>query len=69
MERLQTKVIQLIGNSTYRRWVKTNVPSLHEEPFTSTIDNFYSKISFQLDYIQWNKEYRKTLIRNQPGTC
>ena len=47
------------GNSTYRRWVKTNVPSLHEEPFTSTIDNFYSKISFQLDYIQWNKDTEK----------
>ncbi len=49
------------GNSTYRRWVKTNVPSLHEEPFTSTINNFYSKISFQLDYIQWGKDDRKTL--------
>ncbi len=47
------------GNSTYRRWVKTSVPSLHEEPFTSTIDNFYSKISFQLDYIQLTKDSEK----------
>jgi len=47
------------GNSTYRRWVKTNVPSLHEEPFTSTIKNFYSKISFQLDYVQWDKDSEK----------
>jgi hypothetical protein len=53
------KSYTVTGNSTYRRWVKTNVPSLHEEPFTSTIDNFYSKISFQLDYIQWNKESEK----------
>jgi hypothetical protein len=47
------------GNSTYRRWVKVNVPSLHEEPFTSTINNYYSKISFQLDYIQWDKDSEK----------
>ena len=52
------------GNSTYRRWVKTNVPSLHEEPFTSTIDNYYSKISFQLEYIQWSKESEKHFQRS-----
>lgn len=44
------------GGSVYRRWVKKNVPSIHEEPFTTTIDNFYSKIIFQLSYVQWNKE-------------
>ena len=54
----------ITGNSTYRRWVKTNVPSLHEEPFTSTIDNYNSKISFQLEYIQWSKESEKHFQRS-----
>jgi Domain of Unknown Function with PDB structure (DUF3858)/Transglutaminase-like superfamily len=44
------------GASIYRRWVKKNVPSLHEEPFTTTIDNYYSRITFQLSYVQWTKE-------------
>lgn len=44
------------GNSTYRHWVKKNVPGIYEEPFTTTIDNYYSRISFQLMCVQWNKE-------------
>lgn len=44
------------GTSTYKRWVKKNVPAIHEEPFTTTIDNYYSKMTFQLQYIQWNNE-------------
>ncbi len=44
------------GASVYRRWVKKNIPSLHEEPYTTTIDNYYSRIKFQLSYIQWSKE-------------
>jgi hypothetical protein len=42
------------GSSVYHRWVKKNVPSLHEEPFTTTIDNYYSRITFQLSYVQWS---------------
>lgn len=44
------------GPSLYKRWVKKNVPAIHEEPFTTTIDNYYSKMTFQLQYVQWNKE-------------
>ncbi len=44
------------GASVYHRWVKKNVPSLHEEPFTTTMDNYYSRITFQLSYVQWTKE-------------
>ena len=44
------------GASLYRRWVKRNVPSLHDEPFTTTIDNYYSRITFQLSYVQWTNE-------------
>ncbi len=44
------------GNSIYRRWVKKNVPAINEEPFTTTIDNYYSRVTFQLKYVQWSKE-------------
>jgi Domain of Unknown Function with PDB structure (DUF3858)/Transglutaminase-like superfamily len=44
------------GPSVYKRWVKKNVPAIHEEPFTTTIDNYYSKMTFQLQYIQWSNE-------------
>ncbi len=47
------------GPSVYKRWVKMNVPAIHEEPFTTTIDNYYSKMTFQLQYIQWSKESEK----------
>jgi hypothetical protein len=48
-------IYNITDNSTYRRWVKTNVPALQEEPFTTTIDNYNSQITFQLEYIQWTK--------------
>jgi len=44
------------GPSTYKRWVKKNVPAIHEEPFTTTIDNYYSRMTFQLKYIQWSTQ-------------
>jgi hypothetical protein len=50
---------RISGNSTYRRWVKRNVPALHEEPFTTTIDNYNSKVIFQLNYLQWDKSSDK----------
>ncbi len=44
------------GSSIYRRWVKTDVPGLHEEPFTAAIENYYARVTFQLNYIQWSAE-------------
>ncbi len=35
-------------NVVTHRWVMSNVPALKEEPFTTTIDNYVSKIEFQL---------------------
>jgi hypothetical protein len=35
-------------NVVTRRWVMKNVPSLKEEPFTTTLRNYISKIEFQL---------------------
>jgi len=52
------------GASLYRRWVKKNVPSLHEEPYTTTIENYYSRFTFQLSFVQWNTETDKHEIRS-----
>ncbi|HTR28622.1 MAG TPA: DUF3858 domain-containing protein [Puia sp.] len=35
------------------RWVMVNVPALKEEPFTTTIDNYVSKIEFELSGVQF----------------
>ncbi len=44
------------GNSLYRRWVKKNVTSIHEEPFTTNIENYFSRVTFQLKYVQWDQD-------------
>jgi hypothetical protein len=51
-----TDTYNLSGNSTDRRWVKRYVPALHEEPFTTTLDNYNSTVTFQLNYFQWNSQ-------------
>jgi hypothetical protein len=40
-------------NVVAHRWVMTNVPALKEEPYTTTVDNYISKIEFQLAGIQF----------------
>ena len=50
------EVYTVAGNSLNKRWVKKNVPSIREEPFTTTTDNYNSQVSFQLNYFQWNAE-------------
>jgi|SRR5450432_705627 len=44
------------GSSISKRWVKKDVPALHEEAFTTTLDNYNAEVSFQLKYIQWTAE-------------
>ena len=55
------------GSSVYRRWVKKDVPAIHEEPFTTSLDNYYSRITFQLSYVQWSKESGKDMNNPLPG--
>ncbi len=43
----------ITANSVYRRWVKKNVASLHEQPYTTTLKNYNTRLSFQLDYFEW----------------
>jgi Domain of Unknown Function with PDB structure (DUF3858)/Transglutaminase-like superfamily len=52
----QSAMYSVSGTSINQRWVKKNVPALHEEPFTTTLDNYNSRVAFQLNYFQWNNE-------------
>jgi hypothetical protein len=52
----QSDVYNLTGSSLQHRWVKKNIPALHEEPFTTTLSNYNSRVSFQLNYFQWTNE-------------
>ncbi len=56
---MQTSMYTLSGTSIQERWVKKNVPSLHEEPFLTTLDNYNSRVSFQLSYFQWTEKEEK----------
>jgi hypothetical protein len=49
----------LSGQSVYRRWVKKNIPALHEEPYTTTLKNYNSQVIFQLNYFQWTNQAEK----------
>jgi len=51
-----TNMYNISGTSINQRWVKKNVPSLHQEPFTTTLRNYNSRVAFQLNYFQWNSE-------------
>jgi transglutaminase-like putative cysteine protease len=51
-----THVRSFAGKTLIRRWVKRNVPALHEEPFVTTMRNYKPEVSFQLEYLQWNEE-------------
>ncbi len=62
-------VYSVSGNSVFRRWVKKNAPSLHEEPYTTTINNHYSRVTFQLSYIQWDKSSEPHYQNSTWNTC
>jgi hypothetical protein len=51
------KTYSLKGTSSELRWVKKNVPALHEEPYITALKNYYSDVSFQLNYFQWKSMY------------
>ncbi len=51
------------------RWVMANVPALKEEPYTTTVDNYVSKIEFQLSGLQFQGGIYHDLIGNWRGVC
>jgi hypothetical protein len=55
----QSDSYSLSGSSIDQRWVKKNVPALHEEPYTTTLDNYNTRVTFQLNYFQWSGQQEK----------
>jgi len=53
---------------TYR-WVMANVQALKEEPFTTTTDNYISKLEFHLSGVQFPGGVYHDWMGNWPGTC
>jgi hypothetical protein len=53
---VRDEMYSISGTSIEQRWVKKNVPALHEEPFTTTLDNYNTEVSFQLNYFQWSSD-------------
>lgn len=47
--------------SFQNRWVKKNVPALKKQPYLSTINNYVSRISFELDYYQQDQEHERDM--------
>jgi hypothetical protein len=59
---LKINSMDQLGHLTEYRWVATNIPPLKEEPFTTTLNNYISKMEFQLSAIQApNSAYRDML--------
>ncbi len=79
MDRL-SRVYSVLATSYQYRWVKKNVPVLKEQPYISSMDNYTSQISFELEYFQqdettekemqqatWNQVSRNLLVREDFG--
>jgi Domain of Unknown Function with PDB structure (DUF3858)/Transglutaminase-like superfamily len=65
-----TDLFSLGGNSVNVHWIKKDVPALYREPFTTTLDNYYSGVSFQLNYFQWSNEDEKhEYMTDWKSTC
>ena len=55
----QNQTYRATGNSVEQRWVKKDVPALYEEPYITSMKNYYAGVSFQLNYFQWETGYGK----------
>jgi hypothetical protein len=49
----EVKTYSLQGSSSEFHWVKKDVSAINEEPFVTALKNYYSRVSFQLNYFQW----------------
>jgi hypothetical protein len=52
-----------------RRWVMANVPAMKEEPYTTTVDNYVSKVEFQLSGVQYPGGVYHDLMGNWFKLC
>jgi len=53
----RSEIVNVSGSSIEHRWAMKNVQALHKEPFTTSFKNYYSKLSFQLNYFQVVTDY------------
>jgi hypothetical protein len=54
------------SNDTEIRWIMKNVPALKSEPFTTTLDNHVSKISFQLSEYRFPDQVPEPVMSTWP---
>jgi hypothetical protein len=67
---VRDNIIRVTGSSIDKRWVKKNVPALRLEPYTTSIENYNSRVAFQLSFFQWNNEYqRDEYMPTWPAAC
>lgn len=50
--------------TTDYKWATSNVPAISEEPYMTTIDDYVTKIEFELASIQYPRSIRKDYSRN-----
>ena len=58
--------VNLNGIATTHRWVMKDIPSLKEESFTSTLNNYISKVEFQLSQYRFPDEPTEDIMQNWP---
>jgi hypothetical protein len=56
------EVMSVAGSAIEQHWIKKNVSPLKREPFTTTVDNYLSRVSFQLNYVQQNANMDKHYV-------
>jgi hypothetical protein len=61
--------VDLTGVAVNHRWVIKDVPALREENFTSTINNYISKVEFQLSQYRFPNEATEDIMPNWPKAC
>ncbi|HLX91370.1 MAG TPA: DUF3858 domain-containing protein [Puia sp.] len=58
-------VSTITGSAVTRRWVMKDIPAIKEESFTTTTDNYVSKVEFQLSQYRF-PNYSEDIMQNWP---
>jgi Domain of Unknown Function with PDB structure (DUF3858)/Transglutaminase-like superfamily len=59
----RSSIYSVLATSFQYRWVKKNVPVLEEQPYISSMDNYISRISFELVYYQQDETTEKEMLQ------
>lgn len=49
-------------NINHARWVMKDVPAMREEPYMTTLDDYFARLSFQLSAVSWPGELTKRIL-------